>query len=307
MLEHRTIDCEWLQGMGASDRVAELLGPRLRAAMDCRWLWYTELTLEFHCTFAEKNAVSFLLGWNLYEISIAEFGVALGFYTEREVRTDDFVNGLRGVYNYARTNCLGPEELARFWETIATTPFLGTNLISAVRDPIHRYILKMLATTVVARRSVENKANWLDLFALMCMVEKRNLNLANFFAWSCNRPRRGGKRAAMDLGPYISRLATNLGALTKYKFEQMRETFPTTYWSIGDLESEGILSSSDPPEWNFRQGAQVQTPAGVEAVNVLQGAFPRPRQRHEITAPQHPPRQPGPNPFTHEAAYDLTR
>ncbi|KAJ0491991.1 hypothetical protein HanIR_Chr12g0569831 [Helianthus annuus] len=86
IVEHRTINWEWLQGMGASDRVAELLGPRLRAAMDCRWPQYTELTLEFHCTFAEKNAVSFLLGWNLYEISIAEFGVALGFYTEREVR-----------------------------------------------------------------------------------------------------------------------------------------------------------------------------------------------------------------------------
>ncbi|MFS7890078.1 hypothetical protein Hanom_Chr00s000006g01614511 [Helianthus anomalus] len=46
------------------------------------------------------------------------------------------------------------------------------------------YILKILATTVVARRSGENKANWLDLFALMCMVEKRNWNLVSFFAWS---------------------------------------------------------------------------------------------------------------------------
>ncbi|MFS7890079.1 hypothetical protein Hanom_Chr00s000006g01614521 [Helianthus anomalus] len=102
--------------MGASDRVAELLGPRLRAAMDCRWPQYTELTLEFHCTFhhkedtfAEKNAVSFSLCRNLYEMSIAEFGVALGFYTEQEVRTDEFLNGLRGVYNHPRKNCLGPE------------------------------------------------------------------------------------------------------------------------------------------------------------------------------------------------------
>ncbi|KAJ0520600.1 hypothetical protein HanIR_Chr10g0461211 [Helianthus annuus] len=302
LLEHRAIDWEWLQGMGVSDRVADLLGPRLRAAMDCQWPQHTELTLEFHCTFrhkegtfAEKNAVSFSLGRNLYEMSIAEFGVALGFYTKREVLTDDFVNGLRGAYNHARPNCLGPEELARFWETIATTPFAGTKLISSVRDPIHRYILKVLATTIVARRSGENKANWLDLFALMCMVEKRNWNLASFFAWSCNRPRRGGNRAAMDLGPYITRLATNLGALTKYKLEQMRESFPTTYWSVRDLQLASILSYSDPPEWEFKQGAQVQPPAGTEAANTLQGAFPprqqRPRQRHEIQAPQHPLRQ----------------
>ncbi|KAJ0875955.1 hypothetical protein HanPSC8_Chr11g0482841 [Helianthus annuus] len=188
MLEHRTIDWEWLQSMGPSDRVAELLGPRLRAAMDCDWKQYTELTLEFHCTFhhkegtfAEKNAVSFSLGMNLYEMSIAQLGVALGFYTEEEVQTDEFVNGLRGVYNHPRPNCLDPADLARFWDTIATQPFAQTKLITSVRDPIHRYILKVLATTVVARKSGENKANWLDIFALMCMVEKRNWNLVSFF------------------------------------------------------------------------------------------------------------------------------
>ncbi|KAJ0441066.1 hypothetical protein HanIR_Chr16g0793541 [Helianthus annuus] len=103
----------------------------------------------------------------------------------------------------------------------------------------------------------------------------------------------------------------------KYKLEQMRENVPTTYWSVGDLQIVGILSYSDPSEWEFRQGAQVQPPAGTEAANILQGAFPprqqRPRQRHEIPAPQHPlhqPRQPRPDPFTHfffEAAYDLTQ
>ncbi|KAJ0557343.1 hypothetical protein HanIR_Chr07g0324101 [Helianthus annuus] len=212
-------------------------------------------------------------------MSIAEFGVALGFYTEREVRTDDFVNGLRGVYNHVRPNCLGPEELARFWETISTAPFSGMNLISTVHHLVYKYILKVLTTTIVARRSGENKANWLDLFALMCMVEKRNWNLASFLAWSCNRPRRGGNQAAMDLGPYITRLETNLGAFTKYKLEQMRENVPTTYWSVGDLQLAGILSYSDPSEWEFRQGAQIQPPASTEAANILQGGFPPRQQR----------------------------
>ncbi|KAF5755477.1 hypothetical protein HanXRQr2_Chr17g0803231 [Helianthus annuus] len=280
MLEHRTIDWEWLQSIGASDRVAELLGPRLRAAMDCDWKQYTELTLEFHCTFhhkegtfAERNAVSFSLGRNLYEMSIAQFGVALGFYTQEEVQTDEFVNGLRGVYNYPRPKCLDSTDLARFWETIATQPFDQMNLITSVRDPIHRYILKALATTVVARKSGENKANWLDIFALMCMVEKRNRNLASFFAWSCNRPRRGGKWAAMDLGPYIARLARNVRALTKYKLEQMHESFPTVHWSVADLQLAGVLTSSDPPEWNHSQGAP---PARQ----------PVPRQRREVPVPQ---------------------
>ena len=257
-LEHRVMDWEWLQSMGASERVAELLGPRLRMAMDaCDGPQYTELTIEFHCTFrhkegtfAEKDAVSFSLGRNLYEMNMAQFGVALGFYTPEEVETDEFVNGLRGVYNHPRPKCLNSVDLERFWDTIASQPFAQTNLITSVRDPIYRYILKALATTVVARKSGENKANWLDIFALMCMVEKRNWNLASFFAWSCNRPRRGGKRAAMDLGPYIARLAQNIRALTKYKIEQKNVGIPTVRWDVANLHLAGILTQSDPPEWN---------------------------------------------------------
>ncbi|KAJ0569925.1 hypothetical protein HanHA300_Chr05g0172161 [Helianthus annuus] len=169
-LEHRVIDWEWLQSMGASERVAELLGPRLRMAMDaCDETQYTELTIEFHCTFhhkegafSEANAVSFSLGRNLYEMTIPQFGVALGLYSPEEVATEEFVNGLRGVFNHPRPKCLNSVDLERFWDTIASQPFSRTNLITSVRDPIYRYILKMLATIVVARKSGENKANWLD-------------------------------------------------------------------------------------------------------------------------------------------------
>ncbi|KAJ0443965.1 hypothetical protein HanIR_Chr16g0826581 [Helianthus annuus] len=149
-LEHRVMDWGWLQGMGASERVAELLGPRLRMAMDaCNGPQYTELTIEFHCTFrhkegtfAEKDAVSFSLGRNLYEMNMAQFGVALGFYTPEEVETDEFVNGLRGVYNHPRPKCLNLVDLERFWDTIASQPFSHTNLITSVRDPIYRYIFE---------------------------------------------------------------------------------------------------------------------------------------------------------------------
>ncbi|KAJ0588662.1 hypothetical protein HanIR_Chr04g0177271 [Helianthus annuus] len=147
---------------------------------------------------------------------------------------------------------------------------------------------------IVARKSGENKANWLEIFALMCMVEKRNWNLASFFAWSCNRPRRGGKRAAMDLGPYIARLARNIRALTKYKLEQMHEGMPTVRWDVADLQLEGILTHSDPPEWNFAQGAPPPRQ-------------PAPRQRRAVLAPQQPVRQPRPDPFTPEAVFDYTQ
>ena len=266
----------------------------------CDTTQYTELTIEFHCTFrhkegafSEANAVSFSLGRNLYEMTIPQFGVALGLYSSEEVATEEFVNGLRVVFNYNRPKSLGPTELGEFWGSISTQSFAHTNLISSVRDPIYRYILKMLATTVVARKSGENKANWLDIFALMCMVEKRNWNLASFFAWSFNRPRRGGKRAALDMGPYITRLARNIRALTKYKLTEMNVGMPTVRWGVLDLQLAGILTQSDPPEWNHEVGAPPQRQ-------------PVPRERRAVPPPR-PVRPPRPNPFTPEAAFDYTQ
>ncbi|KAJ0792227.1 hypothetical protein HanOQP8_Chr01g0015061 [Helianthus annuus] len=214
LLEHWTIDWEWLGQMGARERVEELLGPMLVEMVNCDWPQYDELVVEFHSTFHhregsffEGDAVSFSLGRMLHVISIPQFAIASGFYAFEDTSIDEFTNGLRGVFVNPRELCVTNAELARFWGTIADRGFGKTNLITSVRDLIHRFVLKVFSTTLVGRKSGKNKANWIDLFLLMCRVEGRDMNLASVLAWSFGRSRRGGKRASLDMGPYITKLA----------------------------------------------------------------------------------------------------
>ncbi|MFS7978384.1 hypothetical protein Hanom_Chr10g00914891 [Helianthus anomalus] len=167
LLEHLTIDWEWLGQMGARERVEELLGPMLVEMVNCDGPQYDELVVEFHSTFHhregsffESDAVSFSLGRMLHVLSIPQ------------------------------ELCVTSTELARFWGTIADCGFGKSNLITSVRDPIYRLVLKVFSTTLVGRKSGKNKANWIDLFLLMCRVEGRNMNLASVLAWSFNRSRR---------------------------------------------------------------------------------------------------------------------
>ncbi|KAJ0776724.1 hypothetical protein HanPSC8_Chr02g0056991 [Helianthus annuus] len=223
LFQHRSIDWGWLDDIGSRLEVLDLLGPRLRMMIDCALDQYEELVLEFHSTwkhkegkFAKDKVVSFSLGRKVFQMNMARFAVASGFYTEEEVKETGFSTSLRGAYSIDREYSVGAVELRRFWSTISDHPFALTNLITSVRNLVYRYVLKILSTTLVGQKSGENKANWIELFILMCRVENREMNLAKVLADSHSRGRRGGRRAALDMGPYITGLALNLGVFDKY-------------------------------------------------------------------------------------------
>ncbi|KAJ0699335.1 hypothetical protein HanOQP8_Chr10g0354671 [Helianthus annuus] len=277
--------------------------------MDCPLDQYEELVLEFHSTwkhkegkFAENDAVSFSLGRKVFEMNIAQFVVASGYYTEEEVKEPGFSTSLRGASSSDRDYSVGAAELRRFWSTISDHPFALTNLITSVRNPIYRHVLKILSTTLVGRKSGENKAIWIELFILMCRVENREMNLATVLADSFSRGRRGGRRAALDMGPYITHLALNLGVFDKYPLRILHEGPKTVLFGIKELHQAGIVSYTEPYGWEpIRQGLKVQPPEGHPAEDVMMQIDPthrqRPPQRHERLAPQYPRRQPPPEPL----------
>ncbi|KAF5777544.1 hypothetical protein HanXRQr2_Chr12g0536981 [Helianthus annuus] len=223
LLQHRVINWKWLNEIGSEQEVRDLLGERLIDALDCIEPQYEELVLEFHSTWVHKEgtfeqgtSVSFSFGRKVYVMNIARFAIVSGLYTEQEVKRPEFATCLRGAYNKPRDYSVGGTELKEFWSTISDRPFASMNLITSVRNPVYRYVLKILSTTLVGRKSGENKANWIELFILMCSVQKREMNLATILADSFSRGRRGGIRAGLNLGPYITRIATNLGVFDKY-------------------------------------------------------------------------------------------
>ncbi|KAK1421797.1 hypothetical protein QVD17_24429 [Tagetes erecta] len=278
------LDWDLLERLGSRHRVMELLGPKLRSILSVRDPQYKELVLEFHCTFKFKdgnfdqwNAVSFSLGRQMHEMSIAQFGVISGFYTQEEVVAEEFSTSCRGVFKNRYERCMVNEDLAGFWRTISNTPWSGNLVNSDIRDPVLRYLHKVLTTTFVGRGSGENKVNWKDLCCLMYMVEKRPMNWASTLAMCFHRHRRGGPRSALDMGPYITVIAENLGY--------------------------------DPVQWAYtRGGPQEQPPPDPDAARSMQSAIPsryqRPLHRSERVAPVHPLREPRPEVLTLDSLYN---
>ncbi|MFS7905115.1 hypothetical protein Hanom_Chr01g00043941 [Helianthus anomalus] len=169
LLQHRFIDWSWLEEIGSLQEMQDLVGPKLTDAMEYTQPQYEELVLEFHSTWLHKEgnfekdtAVSFSLGRQVYEMNMAHFAIVSGLYTKEEVR------------DYS----VGGNELREFWSIISDHSFALTNLITLVRNPMYRYLLKTLSATLTGRKSGENKANWIELFILMCQVQKREMNLA---------------------------------------------------------------------------------------------------------------------------------
>ncbi|KAJ0667791.1 hypothetical protein HanPI659440_Chr17g0681691 [Helianthus annuus] len=296
LLQHRVIDWLWLSEIGSKQEVRDLLGQRLIDALECIQPQYEELVLEFHSTwmhkegkFEQDTAVSFSLGRHVYEMNMARFAIVSGLYTEEELKRPEFVTSLRGAYSQPRDYGVGATELREFWSTISDHPFTTTNLITLVRNPVCRYVLKILSTTLVGRKSGENKANWIELFILMCRVQNREMNLATVLADSFSRSRRGGPRAGLDMGPYITRIAQNLGVFTKYVPEFLHEGPKTVTFGIKELQQAGIVSWTEPIGWEpIRQGPQVQPPEGHPAKVVMLQIDPThrqwPPQRHELPA-----------------------
>ncbi|MFS7961133.1 hypothetical protein Hanom_Chr08g00711241 [Helianthus anomalus] len=239
LLQHRIINWKWLRKIGSEQEVRDLLGERLIDALNCIEPQYEELVLEFHSTWLHKEgkfeqgtAVSFSFGRQVYEMNVSRFAVVSGLYTEDEVKRLEFATCLRGAYNKRKDYSFGGSELEEFWGTISDQPFGSSKVITSVRNPVYRYVLKIFSTTLVGRRSGENKANWIELFILMCRVQGKEFNLATVLADSFSRGRRGGIRAGLDMGPYITRIATNLGVFNTYLPEFLHKGPTTTMFGF---------------------------------------------------------------------------
>ncbi|MFS7975172.1 hypothetical protein Hanom_Chr10g00877301 [Helianthus anomalus] len=138
----------------------------------------------------------------------------------------------------------------------------------------------------------------------MCRVQNREMNLAMILADSFSIGRRGGPRAGLDIGPYITRIARNLGVFDKYLPEFLHEGPKTVTFGLKELQLAGIVSWMEPYGWEpIRQSPKVQPPQGHPTEDVMLQVDPphrqRPPQRHEIpTRQQCLRRQPPPEPLT---------
>ncbi|KAI3797667.1 hypothetical protein L1987_32928 [Smallanthus sonchifolius] len=86
---------------------------------------------------------------------------------------------LRGLFKRRHDQGVSDSQLHDFWHSIVDGPYSTSLVESSIRDPLIRYIHRLLACTLIGRRSGIEKCSQLDLFCLYCIVGRREANLAS--------------------------------------------------------------------------------------------------------------------------------
>ncbi|KAM0007650.1 hypothetical protein Hdeb2414_s0136g00808731 [Helianthus debilis subsp. tardiflorus] len=313
LLEFRRIDWGLVNRLGQVERVQELLGEKFRWALECEVPQYLELTMEFHSTFIyrhpggfdESDVVSFALGKQVFNMSLPQFAEATGLYLAQEVVSDEFRGLLRQVVRDEAEACVLKEDLARFWRNIAISPFSNNLVASDIRDPVYRFMHKILTSTLIGKHEGD-KVNQHSLFCLMCMVERRPANLASILAWSLARPKKGGGTARLYGGPYITMLAANLGVFTDFPADRMTLGPVPSLMELRSLQLVRIVTVTDPLAWSEVLPAPPSPDPTAEgaAHTTIPERYQVPLQRHQLPAREYPFRPQRPEPLTLDGLYD---
>ncbi|KAF5808039.1 hypothetical protein HanXRQr2_Chr04g0140881 [Helianthus annuus] len=218
--EHVGIDWELLATVGEIERAREIVGldtPWSRLFQLAMEDSYPELTYEFCSTFTYAphpadyvedplfpvHEVTFRLAGQQFEMSVREFAVHTGLYTEPELDTD--------LYTQAVT-MMDRQTLISFWRAISRVPFgKSWQKATTIVDPLYRYLHQVIASTIVPRGSSKEKVNLSDLFFLYCLLRRQlcdlAASLAEYFATAYHRQLRG----FLHTGSFITAIARSLG------------------------------------------------------------------------------------------------
>ncbi|PPS18568.1 hypothetical protein GOBAR_AA02005 [Gossypium barbadense] len=144
---------------------------------------YLELTMELCSTFHlqtvmtyydDPGTVQFCLGGLIHQLSIPEFSVTLGLYTE-EFEEENELHALSRHIHFSPLKC---------WHTLAPgTAFYNPSRSKAsILPPSLRYLHTILAHTIIGRRESTGIVNTHNAYFLWCMSQGHVIDLAYFIA-----------------------------------------------------------------------------------------------------------------------------
>ncbi|KAD5803697.1 hypothetical protein E3N88_15057 [Mikania micrantha] len=142
-----------------------------------------------------------------HEMSLAEFAVITGLYWEPETVTPLYTAGITEIDDAT---------LRAWWPLIADDPFAGTKArVTRIRDPLIRYMHRLIATSIAGRGRSREWCTLQDLFYLYCLITGRTCQLARclaeYFATYYHRQQRG----AIYGGAYITIIGRALVICTR--------------------------------------------------------------------------------------------
>ncbi|PPS12746.1 hypothetical protein GOBAR_AA07890 [Gossypium barbadense] len=167
---------------------------------------YLELTMELCSTFHlqtimtnynDPGMMQFRLDRLVRQLSVPEFGVALGLYTEA-FKEENELHALSRHINFSPSKC---------WYTLApSTAFYNPSLSKAsVLPPSLRYLHAILAHTITGRRESTAVVNTHDVYFLWCMSQGHVIDLAYFITLRIQHQMERHRKWVISIGPYVTR------------------------------------------------------------------------------------------------------
>ncbi|KAL8211100.1 hypothetical protein R6Q57_005537 [Mikania cordata] len=223
---------------------------------------------------------------------LPEFGDLLGLYTEEEIDTD--------LYRLLRHEDFD-DVIASWWPQISDSPWVGKARVSTMCDPLHRYINRVLAYTIIGRHQSQEWCTQTDFFYLHSILAHASCNLAwcmadTFASYESKRPGRH-----IYMGGYVTHIAWRLGVFgtdveatmtTRYRPERVGRATLTVMRIAADIQGVGFrfclergapwVPQQQPPHGPQQQGEVRAALAGVPLQSPPQGVqilvLPQPRQ-----------------------------
>ncbi|PPS16021.1 hypothetical protein GOBAR_AA04554 [Gossypium barbadense] len=163
-----------------------------------------EQTMMTNCD--DLSTVQFRLGGLVHQLSIPEFGTALGLYTE-EFKEENDLETLNRHMHHSPSWC---------WDALvpgATT--YNPSCSKALALPLSlRYLDAILAHMITGRRESTGIVNTHDACFLWCISHGHVIDLAYFIALTIQHQTERHRKGVISIGPYVMRLARHFGLLS---------------------------------------------------------------------------------------------
>ncbi|KAL8229413.1 hypothetical protein R6Q57_014313 [Mikania cordata] len=159
MGQQKAIDYDLLAELGQLERMTAIIGeetPWSRLFEMTFAPQYRLITVEFLSTFvyrprgpdyqpqagAQPSEISFRLCGFAYELSLTEFGNALDLYTEQELTMMIYTTAIHTAHDAV---------INAWWPRISDEPFFRVDRVTRIRDPLIRYLHRVIATSITGR------------------------------------------------------------------------------------------------------------------------------------------------------------
>ncbi|PPS10209.1 hypothetical protein GOBAR_AA10424 [Gossypium barbadense] len=206
---------------------------------------YLELTMELCSTFHlqtvmtnydDPGMVQFCLGGLLCQLSVPEFGAALGLYTE-EFKEENEQHALTHHIHFFPSKC---------WHTLApgAASYNPSRSKASVLPPSLRYLHAILAHTITRRRESTSVINTHDAYFLWCMSHGHVINLTYFITLAIQHQTERHKKGAISIGPYMS--PQGISSMPSTRMIKRRQgTYPPQYRLTQSTEEEAYEDITD--------------------------------------------------------------